>query len=171
MLSLAQGNVLPETATLANHLQILLGSWFGAGFLEPVRAGLAVASVWPLAVFLSGRAPMTLALVAIAVGLVGFWAADAWETLLSVKDDRRIVVDEVAGYLAGMALLGRPRWICGAIFAVFFLSFDRIKPWPFSGIEAVPGGAGLMLDDIVLALALSSVTAVIIVARRRFGNA
>jgi phosphatidylglycerophosphatase A len=133
---------------------IVLASWFGAGLVEPLRAGLAVASVWPLAVVLGARSPVVLLALACVIAVAGAWAANAWEALLAIKDDRRIVIDEVAGYLAGMAVIGRAGWLGGGAFAALFLALDRLKPFPFDRIEGFPGGIGVMLDDTAVGLAL-----------------
>lgn len=161
---------MPEAVSLIEQSQLLLASWFGAGLVEPLRAGLAAASVWPLTVVLSGRAPVALIATAILVAVVGAWSADAWQILLSIEDDRRIVIDEVGGYLAGMALLGQTGWLAAGGFGALFLTLDRLKPWPFDKLEAVPGGVGVMLDDIALGLALAVAIVFVVAARRRMGN-
>ena len=161
--------VLPESVSLL-HPAIVVGSWFGMGLVEPLRAGLAVASVVPLAVLLSGRSPLLLVVAALLVGVTGMWAAHAWEALVSLKDDRRIVVDEVAGYLAGMALIGRTGWLAGGCFAAAFLALDRAKPWPFNQIEGFHGGVGVMLDDLAVAVPLAAAVLLIAAAGRRIGR-
>ena len=144
---------LPDTVSLMDA-RILIGSWFGMGLVEPLRAGLAVASVWPLAVLLSRGALATRVTAALAVFIIGAWAAGAWEAMVLTSDDRRIVVDEVAGYLAGMAIIGRTGWLAAGGFAGLFLALDRLKPWPFDRVEEIPGGIGIMLDDVAVGLAL-----------------
>lgn len=136
------------------HPAIILGSWFGMGLIEPLRAGLAVASVWPLAVLASRRSATVLLSGVLLIALAGGWAADAWEALVSVKDDRRLVIDEVAGYLAIMMFLRRSGWLAAGVLAAIFLALDRLKPWPMDRIEGIPGGVGVMLDDIVLGLVI-----------------
>jgi len=157
---------LPETAALV-HPAVLVGSWFGSGLVEPLRAGLAVASVLPLAVLLSSRSPMVLIVATLLVGGAGTWAAQVWESLVLIKDDRRIVVDEVAGFLIGMLLIGRTGWMAGGCFAAAFLALDRLKPWPFDQVEGFHGGLGVMLDDIAVAVPLGILTLLIVAARRR----
>lgn len=161
--------VLPESVSLL-HPAILVGSWFGMGLVEPLRAGLAVASVVPLAVLFSRRWPMLLLVVTLLVGVTGTWASHAWEALTAIKDDRRIVVDEVAAYLAAIALIGRTGWWAGGSFAVIFLALDRLKPWPFQLVEGVPGGYGVMLDDLAVAIPLSIVFLLVGAAGRRIGD-
>ncbi|MDY8110824.1 phosphatidylglycerophosphatase A [Fulvimarina sp. 2208YS6-2-32] len=146
--------LLPEAIGPGGHAALLIASWFGAGFVEPLRASLAVASVWPLAVLLAGRSALALALAAFSVAIVGAWSAEAWQDLLSIRDDRRIVADEVAGYLAGLALLGRTGWFGAAGFGALFLLLDRLKPWPFDRMEAMAGGVGVVADDLAVGMFL-----------------
>lgn len=160
--------VLPESVSLLDPV-IVVGSWFGMGLVEPLRAGLAVASVVPLAVLLSRRSPSLLLVVTLLVGLTGTWAAHSWEALTAIKDDRRIVVDEVAAYLAGIALIGRTGWWAAGCFAVVFLALDRLKPWPFHLVEGVPGGYGVMLDDLAVAVPLGIAVLLVAAAARRIG--
>ena len=64
------------------------------------------------------------------------------------KDASDIVIDEVAGQW--IALLVVPldwRWWVGAFLA--FRLFDILKPGPVRLAERLPGGYGVMADDIV----------------------
>lgn|GEM_PF-1144176 len=170
MLSYSFVSELPEHVSLGDPA-IVLGSWFGTGLVEPLRAGLAVASVWPLAIFLGARSPAALLALTFAIAIAGAWAADRWEALLMLKDDRRIVVDEVAGYLAGMAVIGRVGWSGAGAFALLFLALDRLKPSPFDRIEEIPGGTGVVLDDIAMGLALGLAVMLVFAAwRRMYGS-
>ena len=169
MLSYLHLSDLPDAVSFA-EAAIVVGSWFGMGLVEPLRAGLAVASVWPLAIALTARSPAALLGLTLVIAIAGAWAADAWEALLAIKDDRRIVVDEVAGYLAGMAVIGRAGWLGAGAFAGLFLALDRLKPFPFDRIEGIPGGLGVMLDDIAMGLALGLSGALLLAAWRRFSG-
>ena len=79
---------------------------------------------------------------------MGTWTSDEAERSLG-KDSGHIVIDEFCGYL--ISVLFVPKTI-GYLFAAFvlFRLFDIFKPPPIRWIEkTVPGGAGIMLDDIV----------------------
>ncbi len=82
-------------------------------------------------------------LIAVAVFLAG-----RAETYYGQKDDARIVIDEVAGYLVTMA--GVKPGLAGVILGFFlFRFFDILKPWPVSVIDRKwPSGWGLVLDDV-----------------------
>ncbi len=136
------------------HWYVWLATWFGAGLVEPLRAGLAVTSA-VLVLFTPIQTRRVFWLTTLAVlTLAGTLAAGAWEGASGVSDDRLIVIDEVAGFAAAMAIIGAASWRIGGFTAIAFLALDRLKPWPFDLIEAVPGGIGVMLDDIALGLAI-----------------
>jgi phosphatidylglycerophosphatase A len=50
-----------------------------------------------------------------------------------------------------IAMLAAPRgWGWAALAFALFRVFDIIKPWPIREIDhAMPGGAGIMLDDVM----------------------
>ncbi len=148
---------------------LLVATVLGAGIVEPLRAGLALAITFPL-VFVFNRMgvrPSTgVALLALAAA--GWWAADAWSAATGSSDDRRIVVDEVVGALAGAALAGRMALAPLAVFSLAFLALDRLKPWPFSATEALPGAWGVMGDDLVVAVALGLAVRLVRLGWRRF---
>ncbi len=144
---------LPDMLTLADPAAFV-ATFAGAGLVEPLRAGLAVAPVAALAILWRSPGRAGWAVAALVAGLAGMLAADRWESVTGLYDDRRIVIDEVAGFMAAMAVLGARGWRVTAATAAAFLFLDRLKPWPFDRIEAVPGGAGVMLDDVAVGLAL-----------------
>jgi len=91
-------------------------------------------------------------LVIIVVTLVGIWAASGVERVLRIKDPGRVVVDEVAGQL--IALLPVPLMSSGWLYwlipaFLLFRFFDIVKPYPARKLEALHGGWGIMLDDVV----------------------
>jgi phosphatidylglycerophosphatase A len=91
-------------------------------------------------------------LVAITVVfLAGAFAASAAETHFGHIDPGPVVVDEVLGMLVTLALV--PVSITGALVGfVLFRVFDVIKPPPCNRLEALPGGWGVMSDDLMAAL-------------------
>jgi phosphatidylglycerophosphatase A len=126
----------------------------GSGY-SPVAPG-TVGSAVGLALWAVVRelpAPAYLALVA-GVTAAGVWAAHHAEGIFGTKDDGRITIDEVAGMLVSLALLPREpsAALVGAAGFVLFRIFDVAKPPPALRAEALPGGLGVMGDDLVAAL-------------------
>ena len=82
--------------------------------------------------------------------IVGTWAAHRVETFWG-HDSQRIVMDEVVGQMiAFSAVAGQYRLSGLAIVAGFalFRLFDILKPFPLRRLERLPGGLGVMADDV-----------------------
>ena len=119
----------------------------GLGY-APIVPG-TVASL-PVAALVWWLAPRDLALLAGAalIGVVGIWAAGREEHRLGETDPSEIVVDEVAGML--IACAGHPRtlpWVVGAF--LVFRAFDIGKPFGIRQLQELPGGLGVMADDVL----------------------
>lgn len=80
------------------------------------------------------------------------WAAHEIEAASGEKDPRRIVVDEVVGQwtaLVGVTVFNWKSWL--AAFLLFRL-FDIWKPFPVRRLEGLPGGFGIVADDVAAGL-------------------
>jgi phosphatidylglycerophosphatase A len=76
------------------------------------------------------------------------WAASREEDRVGAKDPRAIVIDEVAGML--LACYGHPRtlpWVLGLFLA--FRVLDVWKPLGVDKLQALPGGVGVVADDLL----------------------
>jgi phosphatidylglycerophosphatase A len=77
------------------------------------------------------------------------------------EDPGFVVIDEVAGQWIALIAV-RPDWRHAVFALLLFRLFDIWKPWPIRKLEALPGGMGIMLDDVaagVLALVCGLVLA------------
>jgi phosphatidylglycerophosphatase A len=87
---------------------------------------------------------LVVLLVAFAVGVyTAGKAAPEWG-----KDPGQVVVDEGVGFLFTVALLPTDIWTVIVAFFVFRV-LDIIKPPPARQLEALPGGWGIVVDDVV----------------------
>lgn len=144
---------------MVERIASLLATVFGIGHL-PYAPGtwgsLAALPLGYLVYGLGGVIPMLLLVDLIFV--VGWWSAHQHAKELGDKDPGSIVIDEVAGQLVVLAVIPPSIIAYGIGFAAFRL-FDILKPWPISWIDRrVPGGLGIMLDDIVAGLFAVPVT-------------
>src|SRR5262245_48972027 len=91
----------------------------------------------------------TIELGAIAVIVViGLWSATEAEHHFGGIDPGPVVIDEVVGMLMTLAL--HPVNIWGAIVGfLIFRVLDIVKPWPARRLELLPGGFGVVLDDMM----------------------
>lgn len=107
-----------------------------------------------LLLFWAVRATGSLAVelaVVLAVTAIGVVAATQAESATGRHDPGLIVIDETAGMLVTLAAV--PVGFGGAVtgFLAFRL-FDIVKPFPARRAERLPGGWGVMADDIVAGL-------------------
>ena len=93
--------------------------------------------------------PLWIALVCVglyAVSLpLGGWA----ERHAGRKDPGIFVVDEVIGYLITVAWTRGPSLLALVLAFFVFRFFDILKPQPARRMERIPGGHGILLDDVV----------------------
>ena len=83
-----------------------------------------------------------------AVVLVGLWASNRVEAVLERKDPGVIVIDEVAGMMVAVLLVPRTLGVLFCAFLLFRL-FDIWKPFPAREAQALRGGFGVMVDDLI----------------------
>ena len=92
--------------------------------------------------------PMALVLTTLAVNLLGIWSGGRVERAVGQKDPGIIVIDEVAGM--ALSVLFLPRTIPVLLVAFFlFRLFDVWKPFPARESQALTGGLGVMVDDLI----------------------
>ena len=130
------------------QLGVAIGTVAGVGYLPiaPGTWGSAVAVILYL-VTRQWAWPAQLALL-LVVSVVGIWASDVTAKALNREDPGPVVIDEVAGQLVTLFMTGAGLY--GAIIGFFvFRIFDIIKPWPARQLEDLPGGVGIMADDLM----------------------
>lgn len=88
---------------------------------------------------------VSIFLVALAGGT--FVSHEA-EKLFAKKDASPIVIDEFAGYLVSIAFLPQTKGYFIASF-ILFRVFDILKPPPIMEVQRLPGGVGIMADDLI----------------------
>lgn len=97
-----------------------------------------------------------LLLIVIAVTIIGTWAASRTERMTGRKDPGKVVVDEVAGQLIALMAVPTGFWVGFPVPVlvafILFRIFDIVKPYPARRLEAIPGGLGIMADDLVAGL-------------------
>jgi len=130
-------------------LTILLGTGFGAGYspLAPGTMGTLVGVIFYLILKRALSHPLSYGMALVFLNLAGVWISGKCERYLGQKDSRVIVIDEISGFL--IAMFGLPlsfRFILLG-FLVFRI-FDILKPFKMEKIQKLPGGWGIMGDDI-----------------------
>jgi phosphatidylglycerophosphatase A len=120
---------------------------FGSGYspFAPGTAGSAVGLLlfWPMAAW---PWPWQLG-ASVALLLVGAIAATRVAERVGLKDPGIVVVDEVLGqWVTLLALPFTPA--TAAVGFLLFRAMDILKPWPARDLERLPGGWGIMADDV-----------------------
>jgi len=139
-----------------------VATFFGAGYGKPgpgTWGSVAAVLLWGFYAWLvhpSPRALLVALLAAIAVAIaLGVPAATIVEKKSGCIDPGYVVIDEVIGQW--IALLGSPAgWrhgpvdlvLYGLIGLVLFRLFDIFKPFPLRRLERLPGGWGIVFDDV-----------------------
>jgi phosphatidylglycerophosphatase A len=125
----------------------VLASVFGAGYAR-VASGTVGSFVTVVAIWLLPLTPLRIAVALVVVILVGIWAGSRVERVLGKKDPGVIVIDEVAGMLLSVILLPPTIPVLITAFLLFRL-FDIWKPFPARESQALTGGMGVMVDDLI----------------------
>jgi phosphatidylglycerophosphatase A len=140
----------------------LLITFFGLGYLPLVPGtwgslgGLIV--FYPLAWYLGYTGGLLGVLFALCVlaGIIGIslghWANEAF----GKKDPGQFVLDEVVGMWFSLMLIPfaglmglKGLLFVGLVQFVLFRIFDILKPTPARQLENLPGGWGIMMDDVM----------------------
>ena len=100
-------------------------------------------------------------LVASALLYAAGRALAPWAEARFGKDPGSFVVDEVVGYLITVAWVTPPSALTLGMGFVLFRLFDVLKPWPVRSLERLPGGDGIMLDDVAAGLMALAVMAIL----------
>src|SRR6202789_371796 len=135
-----------------------IATFFGAGFIKPgpgTWGSVAAVLLWAAFAWLAHPSPRVL-FIALLIGifltlLFGIPAASVVERESGGHDPQYVVIDEVAGQWITL-LLCPTDWRHGLIALVLFRLFDIVKPFPVRRLERLPGGWGIVFDDVAAGL-------------------
>lgn len=123
---------------------------FGSGLIPWISGTTGTVPFWLLLYAWTSLVQPTVVwmpIVSLLVTFIGFWAASRAEDEMGVHDPKQIVIDEWAGM--AITLIGVPPRLSSYIAAfVLFRIFDVIKPPPARQLEKLPGGYGIVMDDV-----------------------
>ncbi len=138
----------PRIAKGQHRLVTLIATYLGTGY-SPIWPGTTgTLATIPLAYGLLKCGHAWLYLATVVLFLVGIWAAGEYCALTGEPDSRKVVIDEVVGYL--LCLWAVPYTPMNLLVAfLLFRLFDTWKPWPIRLVDRhVKGGFGVMADDV-----------------------
>jgi phosphatidylglycerophosphatase A len=131
------------------HFILILATGFGVGY-SPVAPGtLGTLVAIPLYYFLSNISSPIYEITLIGFFFLSVWISENAEIFFGKKDDARIVIDEMMGFL--ITMLWVPKTILFiTIGFLLFRFFDILKPFPIRYLEKrLKGGFGVVLDDVM----------------------
>lgn len=153
---------------MINARDVQLATMFGLGSLRPapgtwgslppllIAGGLIALGLGPADQPVVYLAVLLLIFVLGCIGCV--MQGDRAEVLFLAKDPSNVVADEVAGmclplmFLPAAATADAGVSIFTLIYAfICFRVMDIIKPPPAAGLQRIPGGWGILLDDLMAA--------------------
>lgn len=164
------------------YVSWIIATWFGSGLLPKAPGTWGSLAAIPFAYLMSiYTCPYALVAGIVALFFIGIWVSDKIEESAQIKDPGFIVVDEVVGQW--IALLPMPflyslldhnsfYLFSAPIAVVAFLSFrvfDIWKPWPVNYADKnIPGGYGIMFDDVIAGMYALVVTSILAAAMVMF---
>ncbi len=130
----------------------LLATWFGCGYSKfapgtmGALGGLVVAG--PLS-FFAGWGNLHF----LVLSLVFLYPAIQASTIVAresgKKDPQLVVIDEVLGQWLTLVGARHLDWLTFTLAFGLFRLFDIWKPFPIRRLERLPGGTGIVLDDMM----------------------
>ncbi len=171
---MAESHAVPSRLVNAQPVRRKLLLWaaqgFGVGWIPfaPGTFGSILGFGWLALLLVTGQW-WVLLVGSVAGSLLAVWLCGAAEEVLGRKDPGSVVLDEVAASPVclwawavlhvsrhhGLPSMGEffswnnwPLIVC--VFAGFRF-FDVLKPWPVGRSQSLPGGWGIVLDDLLAA--------------------
>jgi phosphatidylglycerophosphatase A len=142
---------------VVRRLAWTIATWFGCGLAPKAPGTMGTLGTIPLYLLVAREGRAGVAAAALVVTAVGIWAASVVARELGKKDPQVVVVDEAAGFLVTMLPMRDPSWLAVVAGFALFRLFDVFKPWPIRRFEELPGGWGIVLDDIVAGIFAAAV--------------
>lgn len=121
----------------------------------PVAPGTAGSVVGVVLTMLIRRLPLapwefslTMGASIAVIFVLGVWGAASAERFYGATDPGCVVIDEVAGQMVVFLFQATAGWLILLAGFIFFRIFDILKPFPARRAEHLPGGWGIMTDDM-----------------------
>ena len=156
------------TTTLTTRKMLfhkLFSSTLGIGYIKGggTLAAIACCICWYMA-WKGGYPPVVISVViTLVVTFLGVWSSTIVEKIWG-RDPSRVVIDEVAGMCIGLLFLPvELKYLLCSL--VLFRFFDIVKPLFIRKMELLPGGWGIMTDDLLAGIYANILVSAIIFFR------
>jgi len=137
--------------TLSTKAVLFFVTGAGAGYFPRLPGTVGTLVAIPFSILLNRIAAnhfilgvvIVIAAIVCAIGLSTKGAG-----ILKQKDPQVIVIDEIVGFWV-TNFLAPLRWSVLLVGFLMFRFFDIAKVFPINRLEQLPGGAGIVLDDVM----------------------
>ena len=132
----------------------VIATWFGCGYAPkaPGTAGSLAGLVIAIALHYMGYGRGLLLLLTAILLAPGIWSASVVARETNITDPHIVVVDEVIGQWITLAGAATYNWKTYLAAFVLFRLLDVWKPAPAHQLESLPGGWGIVADDVMAGL-------------------
>jgi phosphatidylglycerophosphatase A len=136
-----------------NLFHIIISTGFGSGYspIAPGTAGAILATlIWFVLSlkFTSHTLFIITAFLIVLFTILGVWSSGIMEKYWG-EDPAKVVVDEMVGVWIPLLAVSDGNLYYALAALVLFRLFDIFKPLGIRKLEAIGGGWGIMLDDIL----------------------
>lgn len=151
---------------------IATGGYLGYAPFAPGSVGAlgCVILLWFLLPEILPRSAVT-SLVLLGLSSLAFIALAVWASTRAElhfgHDASRIVVDEYVGMLVAVLLLPKTIVVYAVAFVLFRI-FDILKPFPARRAESLPGGVGIVMDDVIAGIYANVLVQIMLLVKQGF---
>ncbi len=140
-------------------MERLIATYFFVGYSRFAPGTLGSLLSFPL-VYLSADKPLISLPLSLILFLLGAFFSNEVAKQKGEDDPEEVVIDEVLGMVVSFSFVP----FSLKTFLVGFVTFrilDVVKPFPIKKFEGLPGGLGIMADDLVAGLINSLILKII----------
>ena len=126
----------------------LLATGFGVGRLPGPKGTYGTLVAIPCSLLLQSLGPIPYLVTLITFVFVAVWVSEQMVRITGKHDPQVVVIDEIVGYMVGMALIPHNIGFMTLGFVLFRVC-DIVKFWPMNWMEKnLSGGWGIVMDDV-----------------------
>jgi len=143
---------LYKKSSFPDKIAIISGTLCGAGCFPKAPGTIGTIVFLPVVLLFSTISLFYSVIFFVCLCLLGVWAAARCAELVNEKDPKFVVIDEGAGIFLTFLGIQSPNFYELIIGFILFRIFDILKPPPVSNAEKLPGGIGIVADDLAAGL-------------------
>lgn len=133
---------------MKNKIIKMLATFFYSGCAPKAPGTFGTLATIPLWYAMAHLSILPYMVIVFILAILGILIAQAYEAIVQKHDSKEIVIDEVVGFLITMTWLPIT-WQSLVLGFILFRFFDIVKPPPIRQLDQkIPGGVGVMIDDI-----------------------